>query len=478
MATDQNPELGAQMILLASSQHDLPNLRTLLRHGSANAQDPETGFTPLHAAIAACRPDDDELTATQTAGHIKNKTKGYTDGETPQAEEELEAATKTVKLLLQNGAIWNDLDKNDETPGCLAQRLRLNELYEIMVDAGVRAELLLNRLDEYEPLDDGEEEEEDDDDETEGKDEEAMESVTETTLEQQPHSTTSTSPSHDPSTIIPTPHDPAPPPPPPPPPPMTTTLDAQTFLTTPLTITPTRILSTPSSAAVMMSWETPLMAQTADLLLPHRGLRVLNIGHGMGIIDRLFQDKKPSAHHIIEAHPEVLARMKETGWTTTTTAVEAPPTGGGRSEGSITVHAGRWQTVLPLLISQNLTFDAIYFDTFAEDYKAFKHFFTEYVIALLDPATAGDDDGGGGSSSRWSFFHGLGADRQVCYDVYTKVVEMDLFDAGFETQWLDVEVEPLERGGEEEGDGSGWGGVERPYWVCERYRLPICKFLD
>jgi protein arginine N-methyltransferase 2 len=50
-----DPDLEAQMILLAASQHNLETLRTLLRTGSANVQDPETGYTPLHAALQLAR---------------------------------------------------------------------------------------------------------------------------------------------------------------------------------------------------------------------------------------------------------------------------------------------------------------------------------------------------------------------------------------------------------------------------------------
>lgn len=75
------------------------------------------------------------------------------------------------------------------------------------------------------------------------------------------------------------------------------------------------------------------------------------------------------------------------------------------------------------------------------------------------------------SGGRFGFFHGLGADRQICYDVYTKVVEMDLMEAGFETQWKNVEVPKL-------GDEEVWKGVRRKYWVLDEYKLPICKFMD
>jgi hypothetical protein len=43
-----------QTILLAAANHDLETLKPLLRvPGAASVQDPETGFTPLHAAIQA-----------------------------------------------------------------------------------------------------------------------------------------------------------------------------------------------------------------------------------------------------------------------------------------------------------------------------------------------------------------------------------------------------------------------------------------
>ena len=118
--------------------------------------------------------------------------------------------------------------------------------------------------------------------------------------------------------------------------------------------------------------------------------------------------------------------------------------------------------VLDPLIQTGETIDAIYFDTFAEDYSQLKLFFSEYVIALLS------QEGG-----RFSFFHGLGADRRISYDVYTRVVEMDLFDAGLETTWEIFEL------GEGEGQKEqDWEGVRRRYWTLGEYKLPICMFME
>src|SRR4051794_39747804 len=132
-AFDIETDLQTQSILLAAANHDVSSLRNLLRDSSANVQDAETGFTPLHAAIAACERDTENETMNDS-GH----TNGETNGSSTEVEREIEAAVQTMKLLFENGAIWNDLDANGETPGCIAYRLGLGELYQLCVDAGVR----------------------------------------------------------------------------------------------------------------------------------------------------------------------------------------------------------------------------------------------------------------------------------------------------------------------------------------------------
>lgn len=416
------PGLQDQYILLAASNHDLDSLRKLLRAGSANVQDSDTGFTPLHSAIAACVPS-----LPPTPNRIETNSDNLErSGSSSNIQD---AASRTVKLLLENGAIWNDVDAHNETPGCLARRLGLEDLYGIMVDAGVRAEMLLNRLDEYQMLGDlDDEEEKEDEDEAEEVIEKEDKKCEEEKVQEGPAegetqvlTYPAPLPSHD--------HNDDP--------------DITTYLASPLSINSTRILDT-SLNGIMMSWEAPLMERTAALLAPRPGLRVLNIGHGMGIIDTFFQKTSPSAHHIIEAHPSILAHMRNT-----------PP---WLSSPTITIHEGKWQDVAPELISQEKVFDVIYFDTFAEDYKALRDFFSEYVIGLLD-------EGG-----RWGFFNGMGADRQICYDVYGKVVEMDLFEAGFDTEWTTIDVPEMKEDRE-------WEGVRRKYWALGEYKLPVCRFL-
>jgi protein arginine N-methyltransferase 2 len=365
-AFEIDTDLHTQSLLLASAHHDIIALRDLLRNTSANVQDVETGFTPLHAAIAACEPDDLSLKVNGQSGeHIS---RGNVEEVSEERQQVLEAAVKTVRLLLQNGAIWNDLDANGETPGCIARRLGLKELYELCVDAGVRAELLLGRLEGYLPLGDADSEEDEDEDEDIDMEESAKDSETELAEKAVEEGDKST--------------------------------QNPNYLASTLTFDRDRILDG-SSNGVMMEWETTLMRRSAELLLPTTGLRVLNVGHGMGIIDGIFQEKSPKSHHIIEAHPDVLKRMKENGW------YEKP---------GVIIHEGRWQDVVPGLVEKGELFDAIYFDTFAEEYKALREFFTEHVIGLLDPAGGVEGDGG-----KFGFFNGMGADRQVCYDVYNKV---------------------------------------------------------
>ena len=115
--------LLAKRIISAAERHDHTALKVLLNEGSANVQDPTAtvATSPLHAAIAAC-------------------------GKAEDGKEAGEDAVKTVELLLSNGAIWNDLNKEDDTPGCIALRNGQKKIYEIMVEAGIRAEILFARM--------------------------------------------------------------------------------------------------------------------------------------------------------------------------------------------------------------------------------------------------------------------------------------------------------------------------------------------
>jgi protein arginine N-methyltransferase 2 len=430
-------DINTQTILLHASNHDLDALKPFLRiPGNASVQDPETGYTPLHAAIAACGESPTSKT-----------TSGAGEGQAQKEEEpvDIEKAKAVVRELFLSGAIWNDLsnegeDGKGETPGCLAWRLGQKELYELCVDAGVRAEMLLGLMGGYESLgsDDGEEDEEI------GEGEEAI-AVKEgdgvanghTASEEQIIQREDEKQKRD--------------------------VNSEDYLKSSLKFEDDKLLDEDDNG-VMMAWETDIMWRTVDLLLPPTSpdsaspaeeKRILNIGFGMGIIDRMFRNTKPLSHHIIEAHPAVLSKLQSPDSDFGKSWEESAPAGG-----SYKIHAGRWQEIVQQLLEEGQVFDAIYFDTFGESYSQLKMFFTEFVPGLLD-------EGG-----RFGFFNGLGADRRVCYDVYVKVVEFDGLEAGLDVEWTDVEVKEL--GGEGEGE---WKGVRRRYWTLDTYRLPICTFL-
>ncbi|OAP64654.1 hypothetical protein AYL99_00626 [Fonsecaea erecta] len=397
--------LLARRIISAAARHDVPALEILLKDGSANVQDgtAPVASSPLHAAIAAC-------------------------GDAADGKQAGDDAIRTVELLLENGAIWNDLNGEDETPGCIALRLGQRKIYDMMVDAGVRAELLFSKMESL-GLD------EDEDERVEGEnDGDDNDEVDDEIHDQQPGSKRQKLSNGEGQAVeqgveeqvlddV--------------------SLDNRAYLKSQLRYKP-GILLDESDNAVMMDWETQIMQRHAETLIPRAGLKVMNVGHGMGIVDTAIQTHRPAEHHIVEAHPQVLQRLRDQGW------YDKP---------GVVIHEGRWQDVLPTLVETGtVQLDAIYYDTFAEDYKALREFFSEYVVQLLSP------------TGRFGWYNGLGADRQICYDVYTKVAEIDLQQAGFDTAWEDIAVPAGLHGSKQ------WEGTRRPYWTIDVYRLPVNTF--
>ncbi|KZL82316.1 arginine n-methyltransferase 2 [Colletotrichum incanum] len=419
-------------ILLHAWSHDKSTLKKILDEpGKANCQDPTTGETPLHAAIRACGP------AAENEGDFK-----------------VEEAKETVQELFLSGAIWNDVDSNNETPGCVALRLGQSELYKLCVEAGVRAELLFGLLDGYEQLSSGSEM--DEDEAAEVVDADALKAF-EADLEaignaQDPEeapelvqvSEAAAETKEEKNFVPPAVEDPS--------------LNSEEYLRSNLTYSDGKLVDDGGNG-VMMAWETDIMRKSVDAVLPGlpAGKRILNVGFGMGIIDTMFHETRPSRHHVIEAHPEVLEHIDKPD-----SKFGAAWEASGPEEGAFKIHRGRWQDVVPKLLEAGEVYDAIYFDTFGEDYSQLKMFFTEFIPGLMD------------FEGRFSFFNGLGADRRICYDVYTKVVEMHMSDAGLDIEWDELDVDM--KGLEEAGAGE-WEGVKRRYWTLDKYRLPTCTFM-
>ena len=95
-------------------------------------------------------------------------------------------------------------------------------------------------------------------------------------------------------------------------------------------------------------------------LMSSPNMSVLNIGYGLGIVDRLFQSAGAAHHTIIEAHPQVLEYIRQKG-------VDKLP--------GVRILEGRWQDWVPEKMEELLGgtpeggFDAVFMDTFAEGYE-------------------------------------------------------------------------------------------------------------
>lgn len=407
-----------QRMLTAAWAHDVDTVKKLIDTPEvARGQDPKTGESPLHAAIRSCgAPSEDD---------------------TP---EDLEKAKATVSELLMWGAIWNDVDNNNETPGCVAARLNRPELYELCVNAGVRAEMLFGLMDGYEALDS-----DDDDDEEMAEGEEAqVEDGEEAPELVAAEEATQTAEEEKPAVFQPPAVN------------LEEQVTSDKYLRSTVAYSDGKLVDDAGNG-VMMAWETDIMRRSVDALLPNKepGKRILNIGFGMGIIDGMFAETKPAVHHIIEAHPEVLEYISTPESKFDSTWEESGP-----APGAYRVWEGKWQQIGLQLLEEGHVYDAIYFDTFGEDYGQLRMFFTEYIPGLLD------------SNGIFGFFNGLGADRQICYDVYTKVSEMHLADAGLDVEWKEIPVDMKELA---EADKDGWEGVKRRYWTLDS-KSPTFRF--
>lgn len=300
-----------------------------------------------------------------------------------------------VKTFLEEGAVWNAVDHLNNTAGDIALSFNNQELYTIIRDAGIRAEMLLALL------------------------------ASQTTSEP-------------PSNLVLKNTD------------KSAAASTDTFLASNLSFKADETgqeicvvkLDNDEEVGVMMGWERPIMEETVRFLCPdggRQGLKVLNVGFGLGIIDSLFQSLPipPSDHIIIEPHPDVLRHMEELGW------LDRP---------GVRVLQGKWQDWIN---SDELMayggFDVIYTDTFSEDYSDLRRFF-EHLPDLLS-----------GPDARFGFFNGLGATNPLFYDVYTHVSELHLADVGVDVEWKDVDV----------SDGKDRWGKTRQYFSPPLYRLPV-----
>ncbi|PCH43663.1 arginine methyl transferase [Wolfiporia cocos MD-104 SS10] len=354
----------------------------------------------LVSAILERVPDEviDKLIADGAPVWFQND-----DGTSPLHAAAYVEDAERVKKLIEGGAVWNAVDNLRNTAGDIALSLNNEACYTIIRDAGVRSELLLSLLSSSAPPADS-----------------SLSLVLKAT---------DTTPAG----------------------------STDAFLSSRLHYTTDEHgqeiclvkVNDDEEVGVMMGWERGIMQETVRKLCTNHeklddGLKVLNVGFGLGIIDSLFQalPTPPSLHVIIEAHPDVLQHMRELGW---------------YDKKGVKILEGKWQDFIEdddLLAAGG--FDVVYTDTFSEDYKDLRQFF-EHVPDLLE-----------GPESRFSFFNGLGATNALFYDVYTHVSELHLADVGIDVEWSDVDVS--------EGSEQRWGET-REYFAQRLYRLPVGKML-
>mmetsp|Transcript_34546 Transcript_34546/g.106168 ORF Transcript_34546/g.106168 Transcript_34546/m.106168 type:complete len:351 (+) Transcript_34546:517-1569(+) len=337
----------------------------------------------IDAVFAACEdPADVAALARMLDGGAAAGAQNDATGESALMRAASAANVDAVALLLERGAPWNALDRQGRCAGDYATDARSQECVDALVAAGVRAQLLFGLL--------------------------------ETGASTEDRST-------------------------------------ETYLGGVATFDATgETLTDESGDAVMMEWERPLMAAHADLMLglfPHpaceplaarEDLRVLNVGHGLGIVDGFIRRHadRLADHCIVEPHPDVLRRMDD--W---------------RAAERVTVRGETWQAALadPAFGP----FDAIFFDTYAERYEDMRTFF-KALPRLLTPGGV------------FSFFNGLAPFNPFFHGVACELVRTELAALGLECDFVPLKVEQM--------DDATWGGVRRRYWQFDVYSMPVASF--
>lgn len=235
-----------------------------------------------------------------------------------------------IRLLLKSGAIWNAIDSLGFTAADIAWSRNHTACYEVLFQEGVRQSFLLNVITRRADIDSHDEENAVNDHAVQSHDEDSAH----LTLKSGSHNEV--------------------------------TYSNTDFLQSRLTFSQDshgqwRCLDKDNNM-VMAEWEDEIMLASAKALCEgqQEGFSVLNVGFGLGIIDEAIQTYKPGRHVIIEPHPDALAFMRQLGW-------DKRP--------GVEIFEGTWeQFLMPEndddgAIAMKLgNFDAIYFDTYSQDY--------------------------------------------------------------------------------------------------------------
>ena len=159
----------------------------------------------------------------------------------------------------------------------------------------------------------------------------------------------------------------------------------------------------------------------------------------LGIIDKAIDGYGPLMHVIVEAHPDVIKHIHQSGY--------------ARCRDGIQLIAGKWQDNIEALVALSADgFDAVYFDTYLESYSDLHRFFTEALPRLL------------AKSGRFSYFNGLAPYNIFFHSVYSQLAARDLAELGFVADFTPIEVGLL--------GADTWRCVRRKYWQYSWYWLP------
>jgi protein arginine N-methyltransferase 2 len=203
----------------------------------------------LHAAAAA--GDTQAVTQLLTAG-VPAYAQSESDGRSALMIAADGGHAAVVQQLLEAGAPWNALDRRGYCAGNYALEANHQPLVDLLVDAAVRAELLLG----------------------------ASERRTAATAKAAAAAEN----------------------------------ESEEYLSRGVRYEGERLLDA-ADDAVMMEWERPLMEEHARRLCASGG-DVMNVGFGMGIVDGAIAAFAPRSHTIVEAHPQVFAALTRDGWPT------------------------------------------------------------------------------------------------------------------------------------------------------------------
>jgi protein arginine N-methyltransferase 2 len=226
------------------------------------------------------------------------------------------------------------------------------------------------------------------------------------------------------------------------------------------------------------------------------GLKVLNVGFGLGIvgvtraaicircgsseiytqIDSYFQalPVPPSTHVIIEPHPDVLRHMREQGW---------------YDKKGVTVLEGKWQDFVGTKMFEDMAFDAVYTDTFSEDYggeapppcrgtfNSASRFVSIFRPCSKPPRRSRRPiqllQRSGSDQYVFPYSHDMALTVALLdasfYDVYTHLAELHLATVGIDVEWAEIDVATQE--------AVRWGETQG-YFSMRLYRLPIGRIIQ